>query len=151
MDEDGDGKINYNEFAAALVHQHIDVLEEQLYHTFCAMDTDGNGVLTEDEIHAVLADDNKGLAGDKEAAVLATKTLKDMDQDGNGSINYEEFLRVMQHTLGHDPDADQGGWMKSVFGCKMDAQEFEAQGKAHTDQLEQVVSAAAGPTASDVA
>ena len=55
------------------------------------MDTDGNGIIDEHEIQSVLE-----TCSDKahRSITYCKELIEEIDQDGDGKINYEEFLDV---------------------------------------------------------
>ena len=60
---------------------------KQLQAEFNEIDTDGNGVITYDELQRVLEKQGQFLARDE-----IEKLLDGMDMDGNGSIRYEDWI-----------------------------------------------------------
>jgi Ca2+-binding EF-hand superfamily protein len=53
------------------------------------MDTDGDGVLSEKELMEGLRD-----AGYNISREQARKLVADLDRDGNGKLDFEEFIRM---------------------------------------------------------
>ena len=67
--------------------------EEYLKATFAMFDKDGSGKIDNLEVVALLnGEELKGLAS-KEAIAAA---LKEIDQNGDGEIDYEEFKAMMK-------------------------------------------------------
>jgi len=84
MDGDGNGKIDYTEFIAASMSQHVYLKEELLhkaYDHFC----DNNGIITRETIAAIVDGDS----------VLVDNILRSVDSDENGVIDFNEFKKMM--------------------------------------------------------
>jgi hypothetical protein len=62
--------------------------EDLLRKTFARFDQDGSGIITVDDLRKVL--------GDTEGDVALKELIAEADADGNGSIDYEEFLQYLQ-------------------------------------------------------
>ena len=82
------GKIDYTEFLAATLQKRSYLQKIRLYEAFTMFDKDGCGKITKDELMEVLKLDK---SQEKETEVL----IKDADKDGDGVINYKEFLELM--------------------------------------------------------
>ena len=87
MDTDGDGTINLDEFLAATAELQTVAHQTQMYWAFCQYDRNGDGLIDINEAKAVL--------GDKEDLTTVAKQIAQYDVDGDGRINYEEFLRML--------------------------------------------------------
>mmetsp|Transcript_24682 Transcript_24682/g.53878 ORF Transcript_24682/g.53878 Transcript_24682/m.53878 type:complete len:930 (+) Transcript_24682:237-3026(+) len=92
-----DGVIDYEEFLAATVHHLRLEKEELLWRAFKEFDKDGSGFITEDELAQALA-----YQGTK---VNVKSLLAEMDHDGDGRINYEEFAACLR---AHQEAEDDG-------------------------------------------
>lgn len=91
-DTDNSGTIDYTEFIAATLDSQIYMKEEYLQATFNMFDKDNNGSIDNVEVVQLLnGDELKGLAS-KEAIGAA---LKEIDQNGDGLIDFEEFKAMM--------------------------------------------------------
>ena len=62
--------------------KHI-LREERLWETFCKLDTNGDGVLTIEEVKETLSPEEMG---------DAQAVFNEIDVDGNGKIDYFEFI-----------------------------------------------------------
>ena len=88
IDVDKNGKIDYTEFLAATMQKKMYLKEERLYEAFCNFDLDGCGKITKKELMSVLkAEPNQ----ENEFENI----IKSIDKNGEGSINYKEFLEMM--------------------------------------------------------
>ena len=90
MDQDGNGKIDFNEFINAAVEQYSYFREEELLETFTIIDLDGSGKLSKMEIKTALLKD------DKVSDETVDKLVKEFDLNSDGEIDYNEFLLMME-------------------------------------------------------
>ncbi|XP_059668615.1 calcium-dependent protein kinase 20 [Cornus florida] len=90
-DVDNSGTIDYGEFVAAMLHLNKVQKEDHLYAAFSYFDKDGSGYITQDELQQ--ACENFGL-GD----VHLDEIIREVDQDNDGRIDYNEFAAMMQDT-----------------------------------------------------
>ena len=88
IDVDKNGKIDYTEFLAATLQKKMYLKEERLYEAFCNFDLDGCGKITKEELMNVLKSDPS-----QENEI--ENIIKSIDKNGEGSINYKEFLEMM--------------------------------------------------------
>ncbi|GJN23085.1 hypothetical protein PR202_gb10702 [Eleusine coracana subsp. coracana] len=94
-DVDNSGTIDYGEFIAATLHLNKVEREDHLFAAFQYFDKDGSGYITPDELQ--LACEEFGLGGD----VQLEEMIREVDQDNDGRIDYNEFVAMMQKpTLG---------------------------------------------------
>ncbi|BAT99005.1 probable calcium-binding protein CML25 [Vigna umbellata] len=91
VDCDGDGHINLQEFIE-LNTKGVDSDEvlENLKEAFSIFDIDGNGSITAEELHMVMAS-----LGDECSIDECRRMIAGVDGDGNGMINFEEFKIMM--------------------------------------------------------
>ena len=96
MDSDGDGEIDFTEFISAAFDKRALLTQENLDAAFKTFDIDGNGKITKDELKAVFA------AGQASSATNEAweSIMRDVDKDGDGEIDYQEFTEVMKAVLG---------------------------------------------------
>ena len=86
MDTDRSGSIDYTQFLAASLDEKIYLTEKRLYEAFLALDTDGSGKIGRNEIKRILNSEND----DK-----IDELIKKIDKNGDGEIDYNEFLDMM--------------------------------------------------------
>ncbi|KAK2982067.1 hypothetical protein RJ640_003192 [Escallonia rubra] len=90
-DIDNSGTIDYGEFVAAMLHINKVQREDHMYAAFSYFDKDGSGHITADELQQ--ACEQFGL-GD----VHIEEIIREVDQDNDGNIDYNEFVAMMQDT-----------------------------------------------------
>ena len=88
IDTDKSSKIEYNEFLAACLEQKIYLREENLLSAFMMLDLDGSGKISKAEIKQAL---NKDIDDE-----TLDRIIKDFDLDGDGEIDYKEFVAGMK-------------------------------------------------------
>jgi calcium-dependent protein kinase len=89
IDTDKNGKIDYTEFIAATLQKNIFLKKEKLYEAFSALDTDCNGKIAKDELMRVLK-------LQPEHDQFVTELIKSADKNGDGFIDYKEFVEMME-------------------------------------------------------
>lgn len=94
VDADGSGCIEYKEFLAATLDKRQYLQEDALWSAFCVFDKNGDGKICLDELRQVLSDDSVGALCD--AKQLAEAIFKEVDEDGSGEIEFEEFVQMMR-------------------------------------------------------
>ncbi|XP_052138408.1 putative calmodulin-like protein 2 isoform X1 [Oryza glaberrima] len=91
VDADGSGSIEFEEFLGLLARKLRDTgAEDDIRDAFRVFDKDQNGFITPDELRHVMANLGDPLSDDELADML-----HEADSDGDGQINYNEFLKVM--------------------------------------------------------
>ena len=93
VDSDGSGCVDYMEFIAATMDRKLYNQREVCWRAFKMFDRDGNGTISIAEFAKVLQDDSvkKNLGEDKVAEMV-----KEFDLNGDGEIDFEEFMAMMQ-------------------------------------------------------
>jgi len=104
-DVNGDGVLNFQELMMTCVSRKLKNKEERLWEAFCKLDLNGDGKITAQEIASVVEDK------DKAAALIA-----EVDKNGDGVVDYDEFIALWENqegtlfkkdeTKGDDGDAD---------------------------------------------
>ena len=91
VDSDGSGKIEFKEFLELFARKMKDPdTEEDLIEAFKIFDKDGNGVISAQELRHVMTTLGERLTEDE-----ADEMIREADIDGDGYINYHEFVRIM--------------------------------------------------------
>merc|ERR1719428_2035506 len=100
IDSDGSGVVDYTEFLAATLDRRQYIQEDVCWAAFRIFDLDGNGKITKDELASVLSggavkslEDAFGV--DREAI---EKAVQEVDQDGDGELDFDEFMAMMRST-----------------------------------------------------
>eukprot|EP01135_Chromosphaera_perkinsii_P003658 Nk52_evm37s250 gene=Nk52_evmTU37s250 len=88
----GGGKLNFTLFCRAMeeISPHT---TDQLMKAFRAIDLDGNGYLTEDELMKVLTKNGEAMSPAEVKSIM-----KEADRNGDGVLDYEEFCSMMVST-----------------------------------------------------
>lgn len=95
IDTDGSGVINYTEFIAATIEKNVYMKEDKLFSAFRMFDQDGSGKISADELRNVLGSDSSYSNVDKK---YWDDIIKENDQNGDGLIDYNEFIDMMSKT-----------------------------------------------------
>lgn len=90
IDTDNNGVISYTEFISATVTSYL-VDESRLEKAFKAFDRDGNGQITMDELKQLFINEGE----DVEADEAVKKIIEEIDANGDGMIDFEEFKKCM--------------------------------------------------------
>ncbi|ESQ48975.1 hypothetical protein EUTSA_v10020268mg [Eutrema salsugineum] len=88
-DVDNSGTIDYKEFIAATLHLNKIEREDHLFAAFSYFDKDGSGFITPDELQQACEE-----FGVEDARI--EEMMRDVDQDKDGRIDYNEFVAMMQ-------------------------------------------------------
>lgn len=93
VDSDGSGVIDYTEFLAATLDRRQYLQEDVCWSAFRVFDRNGDGNISKAELAAVLGDPNvEDAVGKKDIADL----LKEVDNNGDGQIDFQEFMQMMR-------------------------------------------------------
>ncbi|XP_008809156.2 probable calcium-binding protein CML18 [Phoenix dactylifera] len=109
LDSDGDGFVDLNDFAA--FHSGLgDVAggERELRGFFAMFDLDKNGRISVEELHLVL----KRL-GEKCSVQDCAQMIRSVDSDGDGSVNFEEFKKMIGNGGGRKASDGSGSPLPS--------------------------------------
>jgi len=91
IDTDKNGFINYNEFIAATMERNMYLKEEKLWGAFRMFDKDGNGKISAQELKECLGSDDNF----KNDPKIYESMIKEADLNGDGEIDYNEFIKMM--------------------------------------------------------
>jgi calmodulin len=91
VDADKTGTINFNEFLNMMARKMTDQESaEALSESFKVFDKDGNGLITASELLHVMTN-----LGEKMEIAEAEECIREVDVDGDGKVNYDEFIKMM--------------------------------------------------------
>merc|ERR1719382_330191 len=91
VDADGNGTIDFPEFCTLMARKMKDTdTEEELIEAFKVFDRDGNGFISAAELRHVMTN-----LGEKLTDEEVDEMIREADVDGDGQINYEEFVKMM--------------------------------------------------------
>ena len=87
------GQIDVREFLVALSNFSGAGKDDKLKFAFMVFDEDGNGMITKEELTKILKA-NHMASSDAEVARKAETILAQADKDGDGVVNFDEFVIV---------------------------------------------------------
>jgi len=91
VDADGNGTIDFPEFLNLMARKMKDTdSEEELREAFRVFDKDQNGFISAAELRHVMTN-----LGEKLTDEEVDEMIREADVDGDGQINYDEFVKVM--------------------------------------------------------
>ncbi|XP_048357589.1 calmodulin-A-like [Sphaerodactylus townsendi] len=91
IDTNGNGTVDFPEFLALMAKRVRETdSEEEIRDAFRVFDKDGNGYICAAELRHVMTN-----LGEKLTEEEVDEMIKEADMDGDGRVNYEEFVRVM--------------------------------------------------------
>jgi calcium-dependent protein kinase len=103
IDNDNNGSIEFEEFIRAGLDKEIFCDEEILRFAFDYFDKDGSGQINIDELRQIFCvGPNSQLA---EATLISC--ISDIDQNGNGEIDFDEFAEMMARIINPDWEKNQ--------------------------------------------
>ena len=93
IDTDKNGYVEYNEFLSAAMGEEISHYETRLESAFNLIDRDGNGKISVRELKSMLKGDVN-----KTEADFWINIIKEADKNGDGELDFEEFMAIMKET-----------------------------------------------------
>ena len=91
VDADGNGTIDFPEFLTMMARKMKDTdSEEEILEAFKVFDKDGNGFISAAELRHIMTN-----LGEKLTDEEVDEMIREADIDGDGQINYEEFVKMM--------------------------------------------------------
>ncbi|KAJ1898142.1 hypothetical protein LPJ66_001750, partial [Kickxella alabastrina] len=92
VDKDGNGTIEFAEFLTLMARQYnTGDDEEELKEAFRVFDKDGDSFISASELRHVMTS-----LGEKLTTEEVNEMINEADVDGDGQINYEEFVKMMK-------------------------------------------------------
>ncbi|KAK6138273.1 hypothetical protein DH2020_027964 [Rehmannia glutinosa] len=96
VDADGNGTIDFPEFLNLMARKMKDTdSEEELKEAFRVFDKDQNGFISAAELRHVMTN-----LGEKLTDEEVDEMIREADVDGDGQINYEEFVKKAKTKVG---------------------------------------------------
>lgn len=96
VDSDGSGVIDYTEFVAASLEQRQYIQEDVCWAAFRVFDLDANGKISPEELLQVLGSDNVQGVFDHQDVAEIKAMIQEVDTDGDGEIDFDEFMAMMR-------------------------------------------------------
>merc|ERR1712098_520484 len=91
IDQDGNGEISFNELVWLMTRElHDDEIEDEIREAFRCFGKDGHGFIPVTDLSRVLQN-----VGDKLSEEETEEFLREADLDGDGNVNYEEFITLI--------------------------------------------------------
>ncbi|KAJ6642363.1 Troponin C, isoform 1 [Pseudolycoriella hygida] len=94
VDDDGSGQIEFAEFctlaARFLVEEDAEAMQQELKEAFRLYDKEGNGYITTDVLREILKE-----LDDKITNEDLDMMIEEIDSDGSGTVDFDEFMEVM--------------------------------------------------------
>ena len=91
VDADGNGTIDFPEFLTMMARKMKDTdSEEEILEAFKVFDKDGNGFISAAELRHIMTN-----LGEKLTDEEVDEMIREADIDGDGQINYEEFVKMI--------------------------------------------------------
>ncbi|KAG6916990.1 hypothetical protein DXG01_004334 [Tephrocybe rancida] len=95
VDADGNGTIDFPEFLTMMARKMRDTdSEEEIKEAFKVFDKDGNGYISSAELRHVMTN-----LGEKLSDTEVDEMIREADVDGDGQINYDEFVKPVGKML----------------------------------------------------
>jgi calmodulin len=93
VDHDKSGTIDFQEFLELMAWKMKEIdIEDELIEAFKVFDRDGNGLISAHELRFVMSS-----AGEKLSEEDIEEMIREADENGDGYIDYEEFVRMMMN------------------------------------------------------
>ncbi|CAG8685605.1 10920_t:CDS:2, partial [Racocetra fulgida] len=94
VDIDKNGTIDFNEFLSMMARKVDDAdNEEEMRAAFKVFDKDNNGFISKSELRDLMCNLGENLTQGE-----IDEMFREADVDGDGQINYEEFVKIMGDT-----------------------------------------------------
>ena len=91
VDLDKNGEVDFEEFITLMNRRSKEIdIEEEVLNAFKIFDKEGNGLISITELRHIMM-----TLGDQLSEEEIDDMLKEADSDGDGYINYEEFIKNM--------------------------------------------------------
>ena len=92
IDRDNSGRISFEEFKVGFVEKELLLREDKIREMFSFYDKDQSGTISIEEFSQVFFLKNL-------STTFLKKIIEEVDDDGDGQIDYEEFKSMMLNVL----------------------------------------------------
>jgi len=96
MDTNGDGFISWNEFVSSSINKNTLLNEHNIRAAFNLLDENGDGKISREELKKWFKVDENDFNSDEK---MWDEIMKQVDEDGCGSITWDEFKECMSKVL----------------------------------------------------
>lgn len=96
LDTNGNNGLDFSEFIAAALPRKYYTGEGMLKAAFNALDADGSGEISLEELEAILLADRQVASEEEKESIR--EVLKAADLNGDGEISFDEFVEMMKDT-----------------------------------------------------
>jgi calcium-dependent protein kinase len=122
VDADGSGTIDYTEFLAATLDRRSYLREDVCWTAFSVFDLAGDGKISLQELKKVLGNGSVQELLDTDRDSMA-ELLRDIDRDGDGSIDFEEFMAMMRGPRTQGVHSERSSYSHAADGiaCSQEA------------------------------
>ncbi|WP_200850205.1 EF-hand domain-containing protein, partial [Klebsiella pneumoniae] len=94
VDVDGSGELEIEEFVTLasrfMVEEDAEAMQQELKEAFRLYDKEGNGYITTGVLREILRE-----LDDKISAEELDMMIEEIDSDGSGTVDFDEFMEVM--------------------------------------------------------
>jgi len=91
VDADGNGLIDFAEFVTLMARKMNNTDKDaEIKEAFNVFDKDGSGKISKDELRSIMKSLGEDLTDEE-----ITQMIQEADTNGDGEIDYEEFLRML--------------------------------------------------------
>lgn len=91
IDLDGNGKIDITEWNVATINKENALTMKKLRSAFNLFDEDGSGCISAEELKKAMG----SFIGETYSDKIWQKMIQEVDSNGNGEIDFEEFVDMM--------------------------------------------------------
>ncbi|XP_019875350.1 troponin C [Aethina tumida] len=94
VDEDGSGELEFEEFVTLasrfMVEEDAEAMQQELKEAFRLYDKEGNGYITTKTLKEILKELDDKLTNEE-----LEMMIQEIDSDGSGTVDFDEFMEVM--------------------------------------------------------